>query len=47
MRSLTDVMSTYWLIAEGTSTISGIDIINRGYENIVEKLKGLGAKIQK
>ena len=34
------------LIAEGTSTISGVEIINRGYENIVEKLKGLGAKIK-
>ncbi|MFA5129701.1 MAG: UDP-N-acetylglucosamine 1-carboxyvinyltransferase [Patescibacteria group bacterium] len=34
------------LIAEGTSTISGVDQINRGYERIVEKLKGLGGKIK-
>lgn len=34
------------LIAEGTSTITGVDTINRGYERIVEKLKGLGAEIE-
>lgn len=35
------------LIADGTSVISGIEHIERGYENIIEKLKGLGAKIEK
>ena len=34
------------LIAEGTSTITGIDTIKRGYEHIVAKLKGLGAQIE-
>jgi len=34
------------LIAKGTSTITGVDLINRGYERIVEKLKGLGAEIE-
>lgn len=34
------------LIAEGTSTITGVETINRGYEKIVEKLKGLGADIE-
>ena len=34
------------LIAKGTSTISGVETINRGYERIVEKLKGLGAEIK-
>lgn len=34
------------LIADGTSTITGVETINRGYERIVEKLKGLGAKIE-
>lgn len=34
------------LIAEGTSRITGVDTIKRGYENIVGKLKGLGAQIE-
>lgn len=34
------------LIAEGTSTITGMEFVERGYERIVEKLKGLGAKIE-
>ncbi len=34
------------LIAEGTSTITGVEIIKRGYENIVGKLKELGAKVE-
>jgi UDP-N-acetylglucosamine 1-carboxyvinyltransferase len=34
------------LIAEGVTTISNIDQINRGYENIVDKLKALGANIK-
>ena len=33
------------LIAEGTTTISDIEHILRGYENIVEKLSQVGAKI--
>ena len=33
------------VIAEGTTIISEIDHILRGYENIVEKLSGVGAKI--
>jgi UDP-N-acetylglucosamine 1-carboxyvinyltransferase len=33
------------LIARGTTTINEIDHILRGYENIVEKLTGAGAKI--
>ncbi|RJO59959.1 UDP-N-acetylglucosamine 1-carboxyvinyltransferase [candidate division WS5 bacterium] len=33
------------LIAEGESEITHAEIIDRGYENIVEKLHGLGAKI--
>ena len=34
------------LLAEGTSVISNTEYILRGYENIVEKLKNLGAKIE-
>ena len=34
------------LIAEGTSTITGVETIKRGYERIVEKLKALGAKVE-
>ena len=33
------------LIAKGTTTVNEIDHILRGYENIVEKLSGAGAKI--
>ncbi|MGQ9630055.1 MAG: UDP-N-acetylglucosamine 1-carboxyvinyltransferase [bacterium] len=35
------------LCAEGTSTISNIDQIDRGYEKIEEKLQALGAKIRR
>lgn len=35
------------LAAEGTSEITGIEIIERGYHDIVGKLKNLGANIQK
>ena len=35
------------LIADGTSEIEEIGHIERGYENIVEKLRGLGADISK
>ena len=33
------------LVAEGTSRIRGVEQIERGYENLVEKLTGLGAQI--
>lgn len=35
------------LCAEGTSQISKAELIERGYENIVERLKSLGAKIER
>jgi UDP-N-acetylglucosamine 1-carboxyvinyltransferase len=35
------------LAAEGYTNISGIKYIERGYENFVETLNLLGAKIQK
>lgn len=35
------------LAAEGTSKLSGINFIERGYENIIEKLSNIGAKIEK
>lgn len=34
------------LIAKGTSHLTGVELIERGYENIIEKLQGLGAKIK-
>ncbi len=34
------------LIAEGTTKISNIEYILRGYEDIVEKLKAVGADIE-
>lgn len=34
------------LMAEGTTTITGVENILRGYSNIVEKLRDLGADIQ-
>ncbi|MFB9777068.1 UDP-N-acetylglucosamine 1-carboxyvinyltransferase [Brevibacterium otitidis] len=34
------------LAAEGTSRVSGIGIINRGYEDFLDKLAALGAKVQ-
>lgn len=34
------------MMAEGTSSVSGIIYIKRGYENLVEKLSKLGAKIK-
>ncbi len=33
------------LMAEGSSTVTGVEHIERGYENIIGKLKGLGADI--
>ena len=35
------------LIAPETSTISGIHYLDRGYENLVQKLSGLGAEIER
>ncbi|MDY5584478.1 MAG: UDP-N-acetylglucosamine 1-carboxyvinyltransferase, partial [Arcanobacterium sp.] len=35
------------LAAEGESVISGIDIINRGYEHFMQKLRALGAQVEK
>jgi UDP-N-acetylglucosamine 1-carboxyvinyltransferase len=35
------------LSAQGTSIIHNIEQIDRGYENIDERLKKLGAKIQR
>lgn len=33
------------LMSEGVTEISGLEHIDRGYESLVEKLKGLGAKV--
>jgi UDP-N-acetylglucosamine 1-carboxyvinyltransferase len=35
------------LMAKGRSTVTGVEHIERGYENIIEKLKGLGADIKR
>lgn len=35
------------IIAEGISVIDGAEIIDRGYEKIVEKFKGVGANIER
>lgn len=35
------------LAAKGTSTIGNAELVDRGYENIVERLKKLGAKIER
>lgn len=35
------------LAASGESVVSGIDIINRGYEHFMQKLKELGADVEK
>ncbi len=34
------------LAAEGTTEIGGVEYINRGYDNLVEKLQALGARIE-
>jgi UDP-N-acetylglucosamine 1-carboxyvinyltransferase len=34
------------LVAKGTSSISGVPFLERGYENLVEKFQSLGAKIK-
>ncbi len=33
------------LMAKGVTEVSGLEHIDRGYENLVQKLKGLGAKV--
>ncbi|HHT85686.1 MAG: UDP-N-acetylglucosamine 1-carboxyvinyltransferase [Bacillota bacterium] len=35
------------LSAEGTTEVYGLEIIERGYESVVEKLKGLGADVRR
>lgn len=35
------------LMAEGTSSLSGLPYLDRGYENLVEKLQALGASVQR
>lgn len=35
------------LAAEGTSIVDGIDIIDRGYEHFMRKLRALGAEVEK
>ena len=35
------------LCAEGLTTVSGVEYIDRGYENFVEKLRSLGADIKR
>ncbi len=35
------------MVADGTSTLKGIDHLDRGYERLEEKLKGVGAKIER
>lgn len=34
------------LTAEGTSNVTGVSVISRGYEHFVEKLQGLGAQFE-
>ncbi|MDP1760039.1 MAG: UDP-N-acetylglucosamine 1-carboxyvinyltransferase, partial [Candidatus Woesebacteria bacterium] len=35
------------MVAEGTSTIENVEVVNRGYEDIENRLKSLGASITK
>jgi len=35
------------LVAEGTSTLTNIEHLERGYENLLEKLRGIGAQIER
>lgn len=35
------------LVADGTTEIENIELIDRGYEDVVEKLTGLGAKVKR
>ncbi|WP_309081924.1 UDP-N-acetylglucosamine 1-carboxyvinyltransferase [Zhihengliuella sp.] len=34
------------LAAEGSSRVTGIELINRGYEHFLDKLQGLGARVE-
>ena len=34
------------LTAEGTSNVTGVSVISRGYEHFVDKLQGLGAQFE-
>ena len=47
LRKMGAVVQVAALMADGTSEIEEIGHIERGYENIVEKLRGLGADISK
>ena len=40
-------LATAALIADGESVINGASIIERGYENFVEKVRSLGGEIKK
>ena len=33
------------LVAQGTSTLIGIEYLDRGYERLQEKLRGVGARL--
>jgi UDP-N-acetylglucosamine 1-carboxyvinyltransferase len=35
------------LAASGVTTVSNVNYIDRGYENMVEKLQGIGARIRR
>ena len=35
------------LIAKGTSTLTGVEHLERGYERLEEKLRGIGAQIER
>ena len=35
------------LVADGTTTVSNVHFIDRGYENLEENLRSLGAKIER
>ncbi len=35
------------LIAEGETRLSGVSFLDRGYENVVEKMQGLGAEVSR
>jgi len=35
------------LVARGTSVIENVEVVERGYEKIVERFQGLGAEIRR
>ena len=41
-----DILAMQGTLAAGKTTITNVEHILRGYEQIVEKLKGVGAKIE-